>query len=222
LIGPGRGFWGSLTPDERSTLRSLGYSRKYPQGATICVEGEPATHLFVLVDGWVKIVSVTTDGHETILGLRGDGEIVGEAAGEAAGRRNATMQALDDVDALAVSYDRFTAFLDAHSGASHAYRRMMAQRWSNADAMLRRRAVTSGAQRLALLLLDLAERHGSQASSAVEIALPLSQEQLGSLAGTSRATVARAFTDWRRRGFIRTGQRHITLIDLPGLRAIAG
>jgi CRP/FNR family cyclic AMP-dependent transcriptional regulator len=222
VVRPGRGFWESLSPDEQGTLRSLGHGRKYPRGATICVEGEPATHLFVLVDGWVKIVSATADGHETILGLRGEGEIVGEAAGEAAGRRTATMQALDDVDAIAVSYDRFTAFLDAHSGASHAYRRMMAQRWSNADAMLRRRAVTSGAQRLALLLLDLAERHGSQASSAIEIALPLSQEQLGSLAGTSRATVARAFTDWRRRGFIRTGQRRITLIDLPGLRAIAG
>jgi CRP-like cAMP-binding protein len=187
----------------------------------MCVEGEPATHLFVLLEGWVKVVSATADGHETILGLRGDGEIVGEAAGEAAGRRNATMQALDDVLALTVSYERFTVFLDAHRGASHAYRRMMAQRWSNADAMLRRRAVTSGAQRLALLLLDLAERHGSQASSPIEIALPLSQEQLGSLAGTSRATVARAFTDWRMRGFIRTGQRHITLIGLSGLRAIA-
>jgi len=222
VVGPGQGFLESLTPDERSTLWSLGHGRKYPRGATICVEGEPATHLFVLVDGWVKVVSVTADGHETILGLRGDGEVVGEAAGEAAGRRNATMQALDDVHALSVSYESFASFLDAHSGASRAYRHMMARRWSNADAMLRRRAVTSGAQRLALLLLDLAERHGSQAGNVIEIALPLSQEQLGSLAGTSRATVARAFTDWRQRGFIRTGQRHITLIDLPALRTIAG
>lgn len=222
MIGPGRGFWGSLTPDERNTLRSLGHSKRYPRGATMCVEGEPATHLFVLTDGWVKVVSVTADGHETILGLRGDGEIVGEAAGEATGRRNATMQALDDVQALTVSYEKFTAFLDAHRGASHAYRRMMAQRWSNADAMLRRRAVTSGAQRLALLLLDLAERHGRQVSNTIEIALPLSQEQLGSLAGTSLATVTRAFTDWRKRGLIRTGQRHITLIDVPALQAIAG
>lgn len=221
-MAPGRGFWESLTPDERSTLWSLGHSRKYPRGATVCVEGEPATHLFILVDGWVKVTSVTADGHENVLGLRGDGDIVGEAAGETVGYRNATVRALDDVQALTVGYDRFSSFLDTHSGANQAYRRMTVERWSNVDAMLRRRVGTSGAQRLALLLLDLAERHGSQASSVVEIALPLSQEELGSLAGTSRATVARAFTDWRQRGFIRTGQRHITLIDLPGLRAIAG
>lgn len=217
-----QGFWDLLTPDEQRVLWSLGHGKTYPPGATICVEGDPATHLFVLVGGWVKILSVTDNGHETVLALRGDGDIVGETAGETAGRRNATMQAIDTVHALIVSYDKFTSFLDAHPGASHTYRRMMAQRWSDADTMLRRRMVTSGAQRLAGLLLDLAGRHGSQADSVIEIALPLSQEELASLAGTSRATVARALSNWRKRDLIRTGQRRIMLIDLPGLERMAG
>ena len=217
-----QGFWDLLTPDERRLLWSLGHSRKYPPGATMCVEGEPATHLFVLVGGLVKVFSVTENGHETVLALRGDGDIVGEAAGETAGRRNATMKAIGAVHALIVSYDAFTSFLDANLAASHAYRRVMAQRWTNADAILRRRMVTSGAQRLAGLLLDLAGRHGNQAGSAVELALPLSQEDLASLAGTSLATVTRALSNWRKRGLIRTGQRRITLIDLPGLQRAAG
>ena len=99
---------------------------------------------------------------------------------------------------------------------------MMARRWSSADAMLRRRAVTSGAQRLAGLLIDLAGRYGSQADSVIEIELPLSQQELASLAGTSRATVARALSNWRKRGLIRTGQRRITLMDLPGLERMTG
>jgi CRP-like cAMP-binding protein len=51
--------------------------------------------------------------------------------------------------------------------------------------------------------------------------MPLSQEELASLAGASRATVTRALSNWRQRGFIRTGQRRITIIDLPALRQIA-
>ena len=39
---------------------------------------------------------------------------------------------------------------------------------------------------------------------AIEVALPLSQEELASLAGASRATVTRALSNWRERGFIRT------------------
>ncbi len=88
--------------------------------------------------------------------------------------------------------------------------------------MLRVRAVTNGSQRLAGLLLDLAERLGGQTEGIIEIALPLSQDELASLAGTSRATVARALDGWRRRGLIQTGQRRITLTDAPGLRAAAG
>jgi CRP/FNR family transcriptional regulator, cyclic AMP receptor protein len=221
-MGSSQGFWDLLTPNERRALRSLGQGKTYPPGMTVCVEGDPASHLFVLLGGWVKILSVTNAGHETIHALRGAGDIVGETAGETARHRNATIQAIDVVQALIVSYDRFNSFLDTHPGASHAYRRTIAQRWSKADTMLRQRAITTGTQRLAGLLLDLAGRHGSQADTAIEIALPLSQEGLASLAGTSRATVTRALSNWRKRGLVSTGQRRITLIDPPGLQKIAG
>jgi CRP/FNR family transcriptional regulator, cyclic AMP receptor protein len=217
-----QGFWDLLSPAERRLLCSLGNDKKYPSGATMCVEGEPATHLFILMSGWVKVLSVTQGGQETVLALRGDGDIVGEAAGDTVGRRNATMQAISTVQALVVSYDRFISFLDSNPGASRAYRRTMAQRMSSADMALRRRAVTSGGQRLAALLLDLADRHGSEGDGAIEIALPLTQEELASLAGASRATVTRALNNWRRRGLIRTGQRRVTLIDPQGLRRTAG
>jgi CRP-like cAMP-binding protein len=208
--------------EERRILRSLGRDREYPPGAALCVEGEPATHAFILLDGWVKILAVSADGHQSILALRGAGDLVGEVAGETTGHRNATMQALVTVHALLIGYDRLNTFLDSHQGGSRAYRHVMAYRWRESDAMLRLRAVTSGAQRLAALLLGLAERLGGRAEGVIEIGLPLSQDELASLAGTSRATVARAFSEWRKRGLIRTGQRRITLTDSPGLRRVAG
>jgi CRP-like cAMP-binding protein len=216
------GFWDLLTREERRVLLSFGREREYPPGTALCVEGEPATHLFILVDGWVKILAVTEDGHQSILALRGPGDIVGETAGETTGRRNATLEAIVGVHALIVGYDRFNSFLDTHQGGSHAYRQVLAHRWSDADAMLRIRAATNGAQRLAGLLLGLAERHGGQAEGVIEIALPLSQDELASLAGTSRATVTRALNGWRKRDLLRTGQRRITLTDVPGLRQAAG
>jgi CRP-like cAMP-binding protein len=132
------------------------------------------------------------------------------------------MQAVVTVRALIVGFDRFTSFLDTHQGGSHAYRRVMVLRWRDAETKLRVRSVTNGAQRLAGLLISLAERLGGQAEGVIEIALPLSQDELAGLAGTSRATVARALNGWRKRGLIRTGQRRITLTDVPSLRRAAG
>ena len=74
--------------------------------------------------------------------------------------------------------------------------------------------MTSGAQRLAGLLLELADQRDSE--------VILTQEELASLTGASRATVTRALSNWRQRGIIRTGQRDITITDLATLRKIAG
>jgi CRP/FNR family transcriptional regulator, cyclic AMP receptor protein len=216
--GPAQGFWALLTDDERAVLSGLGRTAIYPPGAPLCVEGDPATHVFVLVDGWVKILHVTSDGHELTLALRGRGDIVGEVAGETTGYRNATVQAVDAVHALIVSYEKFSSFLDAHDGADRAYRRMVTRRWNDADSMLRTRSVTNGAQRLASLLLDLADWRDSETRTP----MTLTQEELASLTGASRATVTRALSNWRRRGIIRTGQRDITITDLGALRKIAG
>jgi CRP-like cAMP-binding protein len=216
-----RGFWGLLTGNERAVLADLGLTRDFPSGVTMCQEGDPATHLYVLMVGWVKILSVTSHGQERVLALRGNGDIVGELAGEMTGHRTATLQAIDAVHALIVRYDRFSSFLDSNPGAAHAYRRVMTQRWGDAADLLRKHPLTSGAQRLASLLLELAERHGMITEGRIDVVMPLSQEDLASLAGTSRATVTRAFRNWRDRGFVSTGQKHITITDLPRLRQIA-
>jgi CRP/FNR family cyclic AMP-dependent transcriptional regulator len=221
-MGSGQGFWDLLSRDDQKALAVLGIRRDYPAGATLCLEDDPNTHVFILLDGWVKVFFATKDGQQIVLALRGGGDIVGETAGETTGRRNATIQAIDAVRALIVRYDRFGVFLEANAGANRAYRRVVTRRWNDSDTMLRRRAVTTGAQRLAALLLDLAERHGREVDGMTHLAMPLSQEELASLAGASRATITRAYTNWRQRGLIRTGQRRITIVDLKGLRQVAG
>jgi CRP/FNR family transcriptional regulator, cyclic AMP receptor protein len=216
------GFWRLLNGTEQAALTTLGAMRDFPPGATMCFEGEPATHVFVLMAGWVKVLAVTSDGHEMVLALRGYGDIVGEIAGETTGYRNATVRTIDSVRALVVAHDRFSAFLDSYPVADHAYRRVVTQRWNDAATMLRKHPLTTGAQRLAEVVLELAARHGSAAGGAIEVAMPLAQQELASLAGTSRATVTRALRNWRQRGYVRTGQRRITITDLQGLRHVAG
>ena len=217
-----QGFWALLTDEERAVLTGLGRTSTYPPGAVICVQGDPATHVFVLVDGLAKVLSTTADGHQQTLALRGNGDVVGEVAGETTGYRNATVRAIGRVRALILAYEKFNSFLDVHPGAGHAYRQMVTHRFNDADSMLRSHPVTNGAHRLAIVLLGLATRYGSETGEGVHIAVPLSQEELASLAGASRATVTRALSNWRQRGIIRTGQRDITITGLGALRKIAG
>jgi CRP/FNR family transcriptional regulator, cyclic AMP receptor protein len=219
---PYRGFWDMLTQAERADLRAVGRVTEFGPGETICTEGERTTHVLVLTHGWVKIVLATRDQHEMTLALRGHGDIVGELAESSAGHRTATIVTIGLVRALVVAHDRFGLFLDSNPGAGRAYRQVVTERWREAAEMLRRWSVSTGAQRLAGLLLDLADRHGTHADSGTVITIPLSQEEMASLIGASRATVTRALGDWRRRGLIGTARHQITIMSIPGLRSAAG
>jgi CRP-like cAMP-binding protein len=210
-----------LNNAEQTALRELGRPGEFRAGGVLCTEGEQSTHLFMLITGWVKILSAAGDGRELLLTLRGQGDIVGEIAGERDGFRTATVKAVGPVRSLVVPYDTFTRFLSAHPGADGAYRHAITQRWSEAASMLYSRLVHSGPQRLAALLIDLAERHGTPGKGGTLITIPLSQEEIASLIGASRATVTRALSDWRDRGLISANRRHLTITNTTPLYRIA-
>ena len=214
-------FLGLLTGGDREALLAAGRPQAFKGGATLCMQGEPSTHVFVLMTGWVKVITVTRDGREMLEDLRSAGDVVGEIAGQVTGYRTATIRAIGIVQALIVSTPQFGEFLDTHRSAAQAHRRVMAERQRVAFEARRRHALASGPQRLACLLLDLVARHGGTAESALTAPLPLSQEEIASLIGTSRSTVTRALHDWRSRQIIGTGQRTITILDRPRLLRIA-
>jgi CRP-like cAMP-binding protein len=68
-------------------------------------------------------------------------------------------------------------------------------------------------------LVELAERFGVQRSdSALEVALPITQEELASWSASSRESTARALRTLRGLGLIETNRRRLTVLDLDGLR----
>ncbi|HEY2518538.1 MAG TPA: Crp/Fnr family transcriptional regulator [Streptosporangiaceae bacterium] len=217
-------FWAQLSPPDQERLVAAGRIAQFGAGTTICRQGDPAAHLFVVMSGLIKVITVTRGGQQLVLALRGNGDVVGELAGELTGFRTASMVAVTGVRAVVVGHEKFLAFLDGHLPAAHAYRRMITQRFSDTSDSLYAQSTTSGAQRLALLLVDLAEQYGEPAGPgpALVLTLPLSQEELASLASASRATVTRALHDWRGRGLIQTRTRRITITDPAALRRVGG
>ena len=218
----GSGFWGLLGERARESLTAVARFRVFPAGTALCIQGEPSTHVFILLSGWVKVISVTSEGREILVALLGEGDVVGEIAGYVTGYRTATVQAIRTVRSLVVGAEQFEAFLDTHLEAARAHRRLMAEHLRAAHESQRGKIVTSGPERLAGLLLDLADQHGEPAGNGLTTSLPLTQEELASLIGASRSTVTRALSHWRTRRIILTRQRNITILDQPMLQRIAG
>lgn len=215
------GFWKLLGEADRATLTAAARLQVFASGRVLCVEGEPTTHVFIVLSGWVKVITVTREGREMLEALRGEGDVIGDIAGTITGYRTASIQAIGPVRTLIAGARQFEDFLDTHPGAARAYRRSMAERQQVAFESQRAQVLHSGVQRLARLLLDLTERAEEPGRGAATTPLPLSQEELASLIGASRSTVTRALRDWRLRRVIRTDQRRITILDRPQLLRLA-
>jgi CRP/FNR family transcriptional regulator, cyclic AMP receptor protein len=218
---PESSFWWLLTEADRGDLAAAGRTHAYRDADVLCNEGDPTTQVFVLLSGWVKISTGSSEGKRVLQAVRGGGDVVGELAGQAGAPRTATMKAAGAVLALTVRPGKFWDFLDTHPAAAKAYRQASVEWQRVAYANQKSLTLYSGAQRLAGLLLDLDAQRQRAGDGAVDRPPPLSQEELASLIGASRSTVTRPLSNWRSRGIIGKGQRPIELLDHAWLAQFA-
>ncbi|TDD67047.1 Crp/Fnr family transcriptional regulator [Actinomadura darangshiensis] len=222
---PPTAFWAALDTAQRAALRAAARPKTFPVRAPLVYQGDESDHVIVLERGWAKVTSATEEGHDVVLAVRGPGDLIAESAVLGGRPRAATVTALSPIRSLVVPAARFTGFLDAHQDVWMLVTGTFVQRMDDADRRLTANVTSRGPQRLAMLLVDLAERSVQHVPPApdgsIEIGPPLSQEELGSWMDASRETVARALNGLRREGLIRTGRRRITVADLPRLREFA-
>jgi CRP-like cAMP-binding protein len=215
-------FLDALDPDQAAALRDAGVVRKYPRGAAIFHERQPFDRAIILLEGRVKLTSTTDDGREIVLAVRDAGELVGEMSAIDGEPRSATAIALEPVQVLAVPPSSFTAFLERNPKATLVLLQTVTRRLRDADRKRVEFSAQDSVGRVAARLVELAERYGAQDSNGVRIDLPLSQEELASWTGCSREAVSKALQTMRDLGWLATGRRRITLIDLQAMRRRGG
>ena len=224
-IGQGTwpGFLGLLDRREVRGLRAISRPRTYPAHSVLLHQGDDSDHVVILGDGWAAVTMATGSGHSVMLGLAGQNDILGEEAAIHGRVRAATVTALTKVTAYLVPAARFQGFLQAHPRVWEALHRVMVQHREASDIRAHSHALADGTQRLALLLVQLAERAGIQSDhGSILVEVPLTQAQLGSWVDVSRLTVTRCLSRWRKDGLVRTGPRKIHVLDLGALRALTG
>jgi CRP-like cAMP-binding protein len=208
----------ALDPPARAELLSRGVRRRYPTGSTLFAEGDRSDRCFLLESGNVKIVQVTADGREVLLGVRGRGELIGEWSVIDDEPRSASAVALEPVDVVQLDAGKFLGFLESSPKAAMWLVRTVLSRIRDSDRKRVEFSAADAGGRLARRLAELADEHGEKAGDGVRIALPLSQEELAAWTGASREAVAKALAQFRSRGWLSTERRRITVHDLEALR----
>jgi CRP/FNR family transcriptional regulator, cyclic AMP receptor protein len=223
VTGSWASFWGELSDSERSALTAVGARRTFAPGKAICDRHETADDVVILRSGFAKVLSGAPVGPDVVLAFRGPGDIVGEMVGIGGGQRCATVAAIGPVDALSIGLVPFAAFLSEHAHATTVLQRTLVNKLREADRDRLAAGCLTVGQRLARLLLKLAQRYGaSTAGGGTTIGLPLSQRDLAACIAGSARTVSRELEQWRRRGILMTGRRTVIIMRPQDLHQIAG
>lgn len=225
--GPGAGldpseFLTKLPPADAEALTARGRARRWPGGASIFLEGEQSTTVVLVLSGRVKVFTLSEEGEETVLAVRGPGALLGELSAVDGAPRSASVAALEPVVALVVPVPAFIDFLAGHAVASMVLLRLVVGRLRDADRKRAEFAAFDTAARVARRLVELAERFGEPDENGVRITVALTQDELAGWVGSSREAVAKALRTLRERGQLTTGRRTMTVLDMAGLRRRAG
>jgi CRP/FNR family transcriptional regulator, cyclic AMP receptor protein len=209
---------GSLTPSDRAALLAAGSRSQFSDDEVLVMQGDVGDVLYVLTGGMVKITVCTETGLETMLAVRSRGDLIGEFAVLDGTPRAASVRAVGTVGAIRITGSRFAAFTEAHPSALPAVTRsVVAKLRAETDRHAAERN-WGARERLAQVIFDLAMGYGEKADDGgIVIPLPLTQMELGELAGVAVSTTERVLAEFRREGLIQTGYREIAIRDMACL-----
>jgi CRP/FNR family transcriptional regulator, cyclic AMP receptor protein len=211
-------FFDLLERDDRLELEARAGRRRFKQGATLTTEGSRGAEVLVLLSGRGKISIDTDDGREVVLGFCRPGCLIGEFSVIDREGRSGTIEALEPIEALALSGEEFLALLQRRPGISMALVRDLVRRFRDVDRLRIEFASAQTLGRVSARLVELIGEHGEPVEDGIAVTLPISQEELAGWAGSSRESTAKALQTLRRLGVIRTERRRIVVLDADELR----
>ncbi len=199
-----------LPVDERRALLATARRRRFRRHDTLFHEGDPGDTLHVVVSGLVVIRVTTPLGDVVTLTVHGPGESFGELAAVADGAvRSASAVAATGVETLSISRSALDELRERLPRVDRFLIESLAQQLRRQNEHLLEALYVHADKRILRRLLVLGEICGSDD----QVALPFTQEDLASMAGTTRPTVNRVLTRLRDDGLIELGRGRITVLD---------
>jgi CRP-like cAMP-binding protein len=201
--------------DRRSVLATM-TRRSYRKGDTLYFEGDPGDSLHVLQKGHVAVKVSTPFGDVATLTVLGPGESFGELAlfgGDSL--RTATVVALEPVETKALHRRDFDELRRQHPAVERLLVEALAAQVRRLSGQVLDALYVSADKRVIRRVADLAALYDDGSSV---ISLPVRQDDIASMAGTTRPTANRVLMSLQADGLVALARGRTEVLDLPGLR----
>lgn len=188
--------------------------RRFAKGETVFHEGDPGESLHLIDKGYVAVRVTTPAGDVATLRVLRAGQHFGDLAALSAHRRSATVTALEKTETLEVPSSAIREFSDEHRSFERAMASVIAQQLRSQSNQLLEAMYLPVPRRLARRLVELCDLYDAAV-------IPLTQDDLAGISGTTRQTVNQLLTEWRQAGTVELGRGRVTVTDRAQLERAA-
>jgi CRP/FNR family transcriptional regulator, cyclic AMP receptor protein len=190
----------------------------FKKEAVIYDMGDHERTLFFLQDGFVKVGTITSDGHELIYDVRKGGDVVGELCASEP-RRPDRAVALERTEAIPVPFEDVMEVVQKQPALLARLVDVFCRALNEAYAQVNTLAVDDTAHRLAKLLLKLAAKLGQNSGPGIEIPTYLTQDEISQMVAARRERVSTALNFLRRKRMIQYSNHGHLVLNVKALES---
>lgn len=204
-----------VPPEEVRRLLSLARRRTFRRGEVVFHRDDPSDSLHFIAKGRFAIRVMTPLGDTATIAVRGPGETFGEMGAIGRAPRSATVEALEEAETFCLYEREFDRVRREHPAVNDVLIAFLANEVRMLNERLLEALYLPAERRVLRRVAELADLYGGAE-------IPLTQEELAGLAGTSRATVNAVLRDEEKRGTVELKRGKTVVLDRGEISRRAG
>jgi CRP-like cAMP-binding protein len=202
-------------------IQASSFRRHLSTDEALVRQGDPAETLHIVLSGRLRVTQTTSEGHQIIIRYLGPEETVGYTTLSGGTHHPGTVTAVDDGKLLGWSAAAIRQVMVTYPQVAMNAVAILGARYVEMQTRLRERATQNVERRIAHTVLRLTRQAGRRTTRGIEIAFPLSRQDLAEMAGTTLHTVSRTLSGWESRGIVDSGRRLVVVCRPDALSSIA-
>ena len=193
----------NMTQATVAALDSIKFTSVYPKGSLLFVEGEQPRGVFILCSGRAKLTTSSSEGKVLIVKIAEPGEVLGASATILGKPYEVSAETLEPSQLNFIKREDFLRFLTTNAEASMHTVQQLSEKYHAAQREIRSLGLsqTTG-EKLAKLFLDWCQREGESTPKGIRLKVLLTHEEIAQMIGTTRETVTRLLSDFKRKKII--------------------
>jgi CRP-like cAMP-binding protein len=213
---------GTLSDQDRRALAQSSKFRFQKRQDVICRQGEPASSVVLVLDGYVKLSVSLADGGEVFIDIARPGDCLNEMLALRVRTHDASVTALSPCRLLLIEAQRFRQAFHQNTEGLLAILRLTDDRLQRLTEQLVDSRARTAPARLAKALLRLTRLPSIGTAGGTCLPLRISQGELSIMAGMSREIVNKHLGAWRDAGWIEMSGGTVASVDVMALSGVSG